>query len=167
MNRRTLISTTLALGGCAAISGSEPNARPLSKAEARRIVTPWYSLFTVRNRRDIRTVFDEVISTDFQSYSGDMPTQRASREATIALITGLASLIPDMEYKIKELLVSGDRVVVRGETTGTPAGEFLGQLATGKSFRIMSIDILTIRNGKIVTTYHMEDWMAALAQLRN
>jgi hypothetical protein len=31
-----------------------------------------------------------------------------------------------MKFDIKEVLVSGDRVVVRGEVTGTPAGELFG-----------------------------------------
>jgi SnoaL-like polyketide cyclase len=34
--------------------------------------------------------------------------------------------IPDMKFEIKEVLVSGDRVIVRGEVTGTPAGELFG-----------------------------------------
>jgi predicted ester cyclase len=46
-------------------------------------------------------------------------------------------------------------VVVRGEVTGTPAGELFGVPHTGRSFRIMAVDIQTIRDGKIAKTYHM------------
>jgi predicted ester cyclase len=74
--------------------------------------------------------------------------------------------IPDMEFDIKEVLVAGDRVVVRGEVTGTPAGELFGVPHTGKSFRMMAIDIQTIRDGKIAKTFHMENWLGALGQLR-
>ena len=74
--------------------------------------------------------------------------------------------IPDMEFDIKEVLVAGDRVVVRGEVTGTPAGELFGVPHTGKSFRIMAVDIQTNRNGKIAKTYHMENWLSAMGQLR-
>ena len=35
----------------------------------------------------------------------------------------------------------------------------------GKSFRVMSIDVHTIRDGKIVRSYHVEDWMGATRQL--
>jgi predicted ester cyclase len=45
-----------------------------------------------------------------------------------------------MKFDIKEVLVAGDRVVVRGEVTGTPAGELFGVPHTGKSFRIIAID---------------------------
>ncbi len=71
-----------------------------------------------------------------------------------------------MKFDIKEVLVAGDRVVVRGEVTGTPAGELFGVPHTGKSFRIMAIDIQTIRDGKIVSTFHMENWLSAIGQLR-
>jgi hypothetical protein len=37
---------------------------------------------------------------------------------------------------------------------------------TGKSFRIMAIDIQTIKDGKIAKTFHMENWLSALGQLR-
>ena len=46
-----------------------------------------------------------------------------------------------MKFDIKEILVAGDRVVVRGEVTGTPAGDLFGVPHTGKSFRIMAIDM--------------------------
>ncbi len=71
-----------------------------------------------------------------------------------------------MKFDIKEVLVSGDRVIVRGEVTGTPAGDLFGVPHTGKSFRMMAIDIQTIKAGKIAKTYHMENWLSALNQLR-
>ena len=37
---------------------------------------------------------------------------------------------------------------------------------SGKSFRIMAVDIQTIREGKIAKTYHMENWLSAIGQLR-
>ena len=71
-----------------------------------------------------------------------------------------------MRFEIKEVLVAGDRVIVRGEVTGTPAAELFGVPHSGKSFRIMAIDIQTIKDGKIAKTYHMENWLSALSQLR-
>ena len=67
-----------------------------------------------------------------------------------------------MKFDIKEVLVAGDRVIVRGEVTGTPAGELFGVPHTGKSFRIMAIDIQTIKDGKIAKTFHMENRLSAL-----
>jgi predicted ester cyclase len=68
------------------------------------------------------------------------------------------------------VLVAGDRVIVRGEVTGTPSGELFGVPHSGNSYRIMAVDIQTIRDGRIAKTYHktyhMEDWLSAISQLR-
>jgi len=71
-----------------------------------------------------------------------------------------------MKFDIKEVLVVADRVIVRGEVTGTPAGDLFGVPHTGKSFKIMTIDIQTIKDGKIAKTFHLENWLSALGQLR-
>ena len=58
------------------------------------------------------------------------------------------------------------RVIVRGEGSGTPAGEFMGVPHGGRNFRILAIDIHTVRDGKLTgRTYHVEDWMGATRQL--
>ena len=65
------------------------------------------------------------------------------------------------------MIVTGNQVVVRGEGSGTPAGDFMGVPHSGKSFSVLSIDIHTIENGKMVgKTYHVEDWLGATRQLR-
>ncbi|MGH6962005.1 MAG: ester cyclase [Dongiaceae bacterium] len=64
------------------------------------------------------------------------------------------------------MLRDGNRYVVRGRATGTPVKPFFGVDAGGRSFDIMSIDIHTVENGKIVRSYHVEDWAGALRQLR-
>jgi predicted ester cyclase len=46
-----------------------------------------------------------------------------------------------------------------------PAGEFMGAPHGGKSFKVMSIDTRTIEDGKMVRSYHIEDWMGAVRQL--
>ena len=35
----------------------------------------------------------------------------------------------------------------------------------GKSFKLMSIDVHTLENGKLTRSYHLEDWMGAVRQL--
>jgi predicted ester cyclase len=87
------------------------------------------------------------------------------------VVSNFAITIPDMMFEIKEVLVAGDRVVVRGEVTGTPSGDLFGVPHSGKSFRIMAVDIQTIRDGRIartyhIKTYHMENWLSAIGQLR-
>jgi predicted ester cyclase len=81
-------------------------------------------------------------------------------------LQGFGQAIPNLRWEIQEIISSGDRHVVRGRATGTPAKPVFGVEPTGKSFDIMSIDIHTVRGGRIVETYHVEDWAGAIRQLR-
>jgi ketosteroid isomerase-like protein len=137
-----------------------------SEAQARAVITSWYSLFNIATRGDVRAVHDQIIASDYRSYTGDGPGESWDRETSIAVITGFAKSIPNMTFEVKEVFVVGDRVIVRGEVAGTPAGELFGAPHTGKSFKVMTIDIQTIKDGKMVKTYHLENWLAALGQLR-
>lgn len=74
--------------------------------------------------------------------------------------------MPDLKWDTDEILVAGDCVVVLGEGLGTPAGDFMGVPHTGKSFRILVIDIHTMRDGRMVgRPYHVEDSIGASRQL--
>jgi ketosteroid isomerase-like protein len=158
--------SALVLGTLLLAHPSAATAQALTEAQARAIIAPWYSLFNVATRGDVRTIQEQVLTADYESCSGYLPGECWGRDASIKVVGNFSNSIPDMKFDIKELLVAGDRVIVRGEVTGTPAGELFGVPHTGKSFRMMAIDIQTIKDGKIVKTYHMENWLSALGQLR-
>jgi ketosteroid isomerase-like protein len=142
------------------------SAQNLAEAQARAIITPWYSLFNVATRGDVKSVQEQVLTADYESCAGYLPGECWGRDTSIKVVGNFANSIPDMKFDIKEVLVAGDRVIVRGEVGGTPAGELFGVPHTGKGFRMMAIDIQTIKDGKITKTYHMENWLSALGQLR-
>src|SRR6185312_10475330 len=138
----------------------------LTEDQARAAIAPWYSLFNVASRGDVRAIQEEILTEDYESCAGYLPGECWGRETSIKVVSNFTNTIPDMKFAIKEVLVAGDRVIVRGEVTGTPAGELFGAAHTGKSFRIMAVDIQTINGGKIARTFHMENWLSALQQLR-
>ncbi len=138
----------------------------LGEQQARDLIAPWYGLFNVATRGDVRAVQEAVLTEDYESCAGYLPGECWGRETSIKVVSNFATTIPDMTFEIKEVLVAGDRVVVRGEVTGTPSGDLFGVPHSGKSFRIMAVDIQTIRDGRIAKTYHMENWLSAIGQLR-
>jgi ketosteroid isomerase-like protein len=145
---------------------SAASADGMTEAQARAIIAPWYGLFNVASRGDVKATQEQILTPDYESCSGYLPTECWGRDTSIKVVSNFSNSIPDMKFDIKEVLVAGDRVVVRGEVTGTPAGELFGVPHTGKSFRMMAIDIQTIKDGKIAKTFHMENWLSALGQLR-
>jgi predicted ester cyclase len=153
-------------GGFLLVGASTASAQDLAEPQARAIIAPWYSLFNVATRGDVKSIQEQVLTPDYESCAGFLAGECWGRDTSIKVVGNFSSSIPDMKFDIKEVLVSGDRVIVRGEVTGTPAGELFGVPHTGKSFRIMAVDIQTIRDGKIAKTYHMENWLSALNQLR-
>lgn len=80
-------------------------------------------------------------------------------------VTAFGKLRPDLKWDIKEVLVDGNRIIVRSEASGTPQGPFIGVPASGKSFKVMAIDIHAIEDGKAITAHHVEDWAGAIRQL--
>jgi steroid delta-isomerase-like uncharacterized protein len=138
----------------------------LTEAQARAAITPWYSLFNITTRGDVKAIQEQILTEDYESSAGYLPGETWRRETSIKVVSNFANTIPDMKFDIKEMLVAGDRVIVRGEVTGTPAGDLFGVPHSGKSFRIMAVDIQTIREGKIAKTFHMENWLSAIGQLR-
>jgi steroid delta-isomerase-like uncharacterized protein len=169
-----LILTTLSLLPVPVRAESAPSpaslqekAMPnLTDEQARAAIAPWYSLFNVASRGDVQAIQEQILTEDYESCAGYLPGECWGRETSIKVVSNFANSIPDMKFDIKEVLVAGNRVIVRGEVTGTPSGDLFGVPHSGKSFRIMAVDIQTIRDGKIAKTFHMENWLSAIGQLR-
>lgn len=135
----------------------------MSVQDATRLVKPFYDLLggdaTIE---EVRPSYHE----DWVSYYDNQNGR--SMADTVGFVSGpLAKMVPDLKWSIQEVYVTKDTIVVRGEATGTPAGQsFMGSpIAGGKSFRFMSIDIHELEAGKIARTYHVEDWMGAVRQV--
>jgi predicted ester cyclase len=127
------------------------------------VVAPFYDGLNAAPGKDIAGVLRQATAPEWVSCGTNDVC--GTREQVIAAIAGRLKAIPDLKWEIKEVLVSGNLVTVRGEATGTPAGEFMGVPHGGKSFKLMSIDVHTVEGGRIVRSYHVEDWQGAVRQL--
>jgi predicted ester cyclase len=77
----------------------------------------------------------------------------------------MGSVTPDLRWTIEDIQTFGDQIVVRGKATGTPTRKFFGAKSTGKSFNTMALDLFTVKNGKLASAYHVENWVGALQQI--
>jgi predicted ester cyclase len=148
--------------GVVGLAASAAHAE-MSQEAARASVAPFYKALNAEFAKDSPDLVRQATAPGWVSCRGNDVCN--SRDEVIAGIGARLKSIPDLTWQIKELLVSGDQVTVRGEAMGTPAGEFMGAPRTGKSFKIMSIDVHTVEGGKLVRSYHIEDWMGAVRQL--
>src|SRR5258705_13392023 len=125
------------------------SAQSLTEPQARAVVASWYSLFNQPVQGDMKTLQEQVLTADYESCWGYLPGECWGRDASIKVVGAFAKSIPDMKFEIKEVLVAGDRVIVRGEVTGTPARDLFGVPHSGKSFKIMAMDIQTVKDRQI------------------
>jgi predicted ester cyclase len=135
----------------------------LSAEAARAAITPFYKSLNAEFTKESADLIRQAAAPDWTSCGANDVCN--SRDEVIAGIAARLKSVPDLKWQIKDILVSGNQVMVRGEATGTPSGEFFGTPHTGKSFKIMSIDVHTIEGGKMVRSYHIENWMGAVRQL--
>ena len=160
MNRKTLLLPALAVFLFANTAGAGDR---LNADEARNMVQPFYDLLS--NKGSVEKA-KAAFHADWRShYSAE---GYKTLDQTMGFFTGpLVKMIPDINWKIVDVSVTDkNEIVVRGEGSGTPAGKsFFGKPVTGKSFKIMSIDIHQVKDGKIAKTYHIEDWAGAFKQL--
>ncbi|WP_422037706.1 ester cyclase [Roseibium sp.] len=155
---KTTLTSALAAGLVALLSGA-------AAADDLDVVKSFYS--------DLLTTPADVTTDQVRSVVSDdwvsVPTPRggAGAEGFHKTLKGFGAIIPDLKWEPQEILQDGNRYIVRGKATGTPQAPFFGiDPATGKSFEIMSIDIHTVENGKIVKSYHVEEWATAIRQLK-
>jgi predicted ester cyclase len=159
MTRRALALCAATLSLAFIPVGSAP------RADDRAVVEAFYrDYLDASGPKDKAAVAAKMMAPDWKSI-GDYSGKSKSGEALTKQILGFHQLIPDLSWKLEEILQSGNRYVVRGRASGTPKGPLFGVDGGGKSFTIMSIDIHEVVNGRITTTYHVEDWAGALQQL--
>lgn len=137
--------------------------KTMTKEDAIKLVKPFYDFLggdaTVE---EVQPSYHD----DWKSFYDNSGAR--TMEETVGFVSGpLAEMIPDLKWKIMEVYVNEESIVVRGEATGTPVGaSFMGTPITGgKSFKFMSIDIHELEGEKIKRTYHIEDWLSAIQQV--
>jgi len=131
--------------------------------EASPAIKSFYANFTVPTAVPNAELIAAATTEDWKSCSAD--DQCRGRDVSAQVFSGFAKAIPNLKHVIQDVVVTADRVVVRGVVSGTPSGDFFGVPHSGRSFSIMAIDMHEMRDGRIARTWHVEDWADALSQL--
>jgi predicted SnoaL-like aldol condensation-catalyzing enzyme/predicted ester cyclase len=144
-------------------AASDPASSGLTVEQARSIVAPLYDALNQPARKDVKALLGKATHPDYKSFHTNQDW--LTRDQLSDVFKMLGSLIPDLRWTIQDIQTLGDQIIVRGEATGTPTGELFGTKPTGKSFKTMAIDIFAVRDGKLASAHHVENWMSALQQI--
>ena len=137
----------------------------ITKEDAQSIVAPFYRKALTVNRETTPTaVLEAILADDFQSLNSQ---ETKTKPVLMKQVEAFWKLIPDLVWEPQDMVVGDNKVVVRSVATGSPKGPFMGMELDGtRSFKIDTIDIHELQNGKIVRVHHLEDWATAIRQLK-
>ncbi len=109
-------------------------------------------------------LLDDVLAVDWKPHPPvpGNPGGRAGQQGTLAF---LHQVFADFRYQVEEVIVAENRIVCRALLTGRQVGEFLGIPATGRTVVMSTMEIHTVKDGRITDTWHIEDFFGAYMQL--
>jgi predicted ester cyclase len=113
------------------------------------------------NKGDL-SVVDDIVSADCKEH------QRGNddgAEGTKEVITTLRTWFPDFRMHTEDVVASEDRVWARSKATGTNLGPVMRIPPSGKKISVDVIDIVRVRNGKIVEHWGVPDQLGMMIQI--
>ena len=128
------------------------------------------------NKDLIRRAWDEIFNKGnfdaFENYfasdaafpsaqPGVSPDLEGFRQAVSAYRTAF----PDLCVKFEDQVANGAKVASRVSVTGTHLGVLGKMAATGKEIAIDGINLIEVRDGKIVTIWGMSDQLRMMQQI--
>jgi predicted ester cyclase len=131
---------------------------------------------TEDNKALVRKMIDEVFVKQNLDALGDYmaadmvdhnppPMGKPGLEGLKEAIGMFISAFPDLHIQVDDIIAEGDLVVMRGTSTGTHQGDFMGIAATGNKISYGEIHIVRIAGGKMVEHWGVEDQMTMMQQL--
>ena len=119
--------------------------------------TFWESVWTDGNADLLSEIFDPELREN--GHSVDIEDFKRT-------VSSWHRIFPDFTATVEDLIPVGqDRVVSRVTYTGTQRLSWAGLPATGRSFKVVGIDIFRVRDGRIVELWHSADHYEMAAQL--
>jgi steroid delta-isomerase-like uncharacterized protein len=127
---------------------------------SKKDVLIWYNAFN----ENAPALLDRVLDKNWVDIPA-APGAPDGPEGDKRTLVQLIATFPDFRVEVREVLQDGSKVIVRSEITGTQKGAFLGIAPKNRPFSIQAVDIHEFKDGKIIRTWHTEDWMTGLHQL--
>ena len=126
----------------------------------KQIVTRWYTAFDQKNPEMLEGLMAKNW-VDIPPAPDQLPGAAGAKQ----ILVQLGTTFPDFRIKIEDILEDGNKVIVRSTITGTQKGPLLGFPAKDRKITIQAIDIHEVKDGKILQTWHTEDWMTGFHQM--
>lgn len=113
------------------------------------------------------SVLPKILAPNYTQYPSD-PGQTPDIEGFIKHAKGFASMFSNLKQSSSHILVDGDLVFVRSDIEMKNSGAVFGIPATNKIVKINAFDLHHFnKEGKIDKTWHLEDFMGVMSQIKS
>lgn len=127
------------------------------------VIAFYNKALTVNNETRPTEVLSPLMAEGYKSSSS---VDSKNAEQLMGQLEFFWKIIPDLKWEPQQIINEGDVYIVRSIASGSPNGDFMGVPTDGsKPFKIMTMDMHTMKDGKFVSTNHIEDWTTAMKQL--
>ena len=107
--------------------------------------------------------FPELFTADYIQHSGRGPSGLA---AQIENFRGIFARMPDVQLRVEDRIIAGDKVVARTVLSATHTQPLQGIAPTGRRFELRTIDIWRVENGKLAEHWDIVDVAGLQRQLK-
>lgn len=116
----------------------------------------------VFNQGDLSAI-DELIAPD--AIDQCEPPGTDCRAHFRQVVTMLRTAFPDFHMCVDDVVAEGNAIAVRLTMTGTHRGMFMGIEPTGKRMSVQQMRIMRFRDGQMIDSWSVIDWLAWRKQL--
>jgi predicted ester cyclase len=138
-------------------------AEPISQEKAAQNIAVARSFYSLINGGDAEK-WKANFAPDWKAHPAlpSAPDQIAGYQQVIG---AFRAGVPDLVVKQVEIIANDDVVAVRSKVTGKNTQKLFGQPASNRKMEFTAMDIHRIVEGKIVETWHVEDFLSMNKQL--
>jgi steroid delta-isomerase-like uncharacterized protein len=151
----------LAIAGILVSSVSRPTMAQKESAEA--VASALLDRYVAAVNAHDTSTFGDIHTENYVQHSGRSPNGLA---AQIENFRAIFARMPDVQVRIDDRIIQGDKVVARMTFSATHTQPLQGIAPTGKRFTLRTIDIWRVENGKLAEHWDIVDTAGLLKQLR-
>jgi predicted ester cyclase len=107
--------------------------------------------------------FAEILTEAYIQHSG---RSGSGLPAQIENFRGIFARMPDVQVRVEDRIIAGDKVVARMTFSATHTQPLQGIAPTGRRFSLRTIDIWRVENGKLAEHWDIVDAAGLQKQLR-
>lgn len=95
----------------------------------------------------------------------DSPFPINNPDAYVQFIEIFRQALPDLTFALQDMVVEGEKVLLRWTARGTHKGDLMGIAPTGKTVDTRGMDLLHFKDGKIIESWGVFDSLDVFRQV--